>query len=950
MKSNNVSIASLHGRLAVSLGFIFAVLCSCIQAVRAADGTEVTKVVAAAVKGNRLVIQADNATFGDTAPGIPKKLRVEYRLGDEKLSREVLEGAKLEIMAPAGTRLIVTKATYGPADGSQPVSLENPAEALDLLPGFQVEHLFRAGGNTNGSWISMANDPLGRILLGGQRGQPITRLTIENGKVTREEILTIPVTEVMGMLFVDQVLYLNGAGADGRYGLYRCRDPRGDGSYSSIELLREWQGGAGEHGAHAIVLGPDRKLYVVCGNFVDVPRDLAPSSPHRNYADDLPLKRAEDGNGFGAGRMPPGGFIARMDLDGKEIELYSAGQRNTYDIGFNADGELFGFDSDMEWDWGTPWYRPIHVFHSVRGGDQGFREGSAKWPEYYPDGLPQTTTIGIGCPTGVTFGTGAKFPARYQKAFFICDWTYGRLIAVHLTPRGASYTGTWENFVAPKSLRTGTGRVPLNLTDCLIGADGALYFTIGGRGTQASLFRVVYAGEEAATPLADAELRNRDGEEARVQRRQLESLNVRPDANSCDLAWRHLGSPDRYVRNAARLALERNPLEAWQARALAEREPQAALTALLALARSAAAETQPAIFQSLAARKLTEQQQLEALRVIGVSIARHGAPTGDVARQLLAKIDPLYPSNSQSLNRELCQILLALNAPEAVARTIGLLLAAPTQEEQLTYVMALRNIRSGWNVDLRRTYLTWWNQGRASEHPAVVLQWFKDAGINYNQGASFGNFLAKAHEEAKFSMSPDEILALDDLLTAYTASQQRKPAPPLSTRKLVREWSTADLQEKLTQIGKARNFARGREVFYEAQCSACHRYGDQGGAIGPDLTAVAIRFKRLDILESMTEPSKVLSEQYRNTAIETTDGKVIVGRIVDENPEQVVVRPDPLEEKTVTIQKAQIESRAPSKISPMPLGLLNTFSQEDILDLLAYMESLGNPQHTNFSR
>ena len=137
-------------------------------------------------------------------------------------------------------------------------------------------------------------------------------------------------------------------------------------------MLREWHGGAGEHGAHGIVLGPDKMLYTVCGNFTDLPTDLAASSPHRNYADDLVLKRAEDGNGFGAGKQPPGGFVARMDLDGKNPELFSAGQRNTYDIAFNADGELFGFDSDMEWDWGTPWYRPIRVFHSVRGGDQGF--------------------------------------------------------------------------------------------------------------------------------------------------------------------------------------------------------------------------------------------------------------------------------------------------------------------------------------------------------------------------------------------------------------------------------------------------------------------------------------------------------------------------------------------------------------------------------------------------
>ncbi|MFM9115183.1 MAG: c-type cytochrome, partial [Planctomycetota bacterium] len=250
----------------------------------------------------------------------------------------------------------------------------------------------------------------------------------------------------------------------------------------------------------------------------------------------------------------------------------------------------------------------------------------------------------------------------------------------------------------------------------------------------------------------------------------------------------------------------------------------------------------------------------------------------------------------------------------------------------------------------RKPYLAWWNQGRSTQHPERVVTWFKQAGIGFNNGASFNNFLLKAHEEAKFTMSPDEITALSDILTAYAAGQARKPAPSLANRKLVKEWTTADLQPQLDQVGKARNFNRGREVFYEAQCSACHRYGDQGGAIGPDLTAVGARFKRQDLLESMTEPSKVLSEQYMNTSIETTDGQVIVGRVIEETPEKVVVRPNPLEEKTVTITKSQIETRTPSKVSPMPVGLLNTFSKDDILDLLAYMESQGNSNHPNFRR
>ena len=66
--------------------------------------------------------------------------------------------------------------------------------------------------------------------------------------------------------------------------------------------------------------------------------------------------------------MAPGGWICRTDPDGKHWELLCAGFRNQYDIAFNPDGELFTYDADMEWDTGTPWYRPTRVNHCVLGG------------------------------------------------------------------------------------------------------------------------------------------------------------------------------------------------------------------------------------------------------------------------------------------------------------------------------------------------------------------------------------------------------------------------------------------------------------------------------------------------------------------------------------------------------------------------------------------------------
>jgi putative heme-binding domain-containing protein len=840
------------------------------------------------------------------------------------------------------------------------------ADQLQTLPGFKVEMVLKADPSpkVNGSWINLAKDNKGRLLLGGQKDQPITRVTIgKDGKVESQEPLKLPISEAMGILYAFDGLYINGwarvkdgqvsseKGAKALFGLFRCTSTNHDDNFDKIEFLREWKGGSGEHGAHAIVVGPDKKLYVIIGNFTGIPDDVSPNSPHRNYADDLVLPRAEDGNGFGAGKKPPGGAVIRLDPDGKNPELFASGQRNTYDIAFNADGELFGFDSDMEWDWGTPWYRPIRVFHAISAGDTGFREGSAKWPEYYADSVPAAVNIGIGCPTGVVFGYGAKFPAKYQKAFYILDWTYGRLIAVHLDPSGASYKGTWENFVAPKSLRE-EKKTPLNLTDVVIGDDGAMYFTVGGRNTQASLFRVSYEGRQSTTPF---DAHDAAGAEARELRHEVEAFHGKQDPKAVDFAWQYLGSDDRFLRYAARIAIESQPVEQWRSRAIAEKNPEAALTALLALARLGGTEAQADVLAALAKipfAQLDEAKQLEKLRVIEVSIARQGKPAPEAMAQLVAELDPAYPAKSYALNRELSQVLLALEAPNAVAKTMKLLDSSPVQEEQVGYVVALRTIQKGWTPELRKTYFEWFAKldlKAEHAHPDFVTRWFEEAGRPYADGSSFPKFIASFHADAQKTLSPAEKNELAAVLEAYVPPGA-KPKKLTKVRPLVKEWTMADLLPTLDEVGRGRDFKRGKLAYEDAQCLACHRFGNEGGSTGPDLTAVSSRFQLRDILESIIEPSKVISEQYANTTLRLTSGDVIEGRIVQELDDKYVVQPNPLEPAKVEVKKAEVKSKSLSKVSPMPEGLVNTFTKEEILDMMAYVESGGRKDHPDFAK
>ena len=449
-----------------------------------------------------------------------------------------------------------------------------PAEQVHVPEGFKVELLYSVPKEEEGSWVNLCYDPKGRLIVSDQYGSLYRVTPPEVGSTQKIKIEKIPakIGGAQGLLWAFDSLYVMVNSNDReKNGLYRVRDTNGDGQLDSVAFLRNADGN-NEHGPHAVILAPDGKsLYVICGNNTR-PIEGATSRVAEIWDEDQLLPRIY-GAGFMRGVPAPGGAIYNIDPDGKKWERVTSGFRNPFDVAFNADGEIFTYDADMEWDIGTPWYRPTRVCHGVSGADWGWRNGSAKWPVYYADTLPPVVNIGLGSPTGITFGYGAKFPAKYQNALFISDWTYGKMYAVHLTPEGSSYTGVAEEFMSA---------TPLPLTDAIINPhDGAMYFLIGGRKTQSGLYRLTYAGKESTAPVSGKQA----NETERAVRHELEALHTGDHPDAVSKAWPHLSDSDRFIRYAARTAIEHRPLESWQERALAETNPQASLTALLALVR-----------------------------------------------------------------------------------------------------------------------------------------------------------------------------------------------------------------------------------------------------------------------------------------------------------------------------------------------------------------------------
>lgn len=695
-------------------------------------------------------------------------------------------------------------------------------ETGDTSARFKVPEGFRitrvAAPAVTGSAVSFAFDPQGLPCVGVERG-PIVRLVDadRDGQFEDKAVIAPQMNNCQGFSFIRGVLYAVGDGPE-RTGLYRLKDADGDGVFEAAELVRATQGGMGEHGPHAVQLGPDGCLYYNNGNHAHLMPLIDPASPvHASsmYEGEL-LPHYNDARGHAAGILAPGGEIYRSPDDGKTWQRVVAGFRNEYDFAFNREGEIFSFDSDMEWDIGLPWYRAVRVTHCPPGAELGWRNGSGKWPDYYFDSLPAVLDTGRGSPTGVTFYQGNAFPKAYDDNFLICDWSQGRILAIELTRAGASYQAKEKELVSGQ---------PLNCTDIEVGPDGAVYFTTGGRGTLGGLFRVSWTGAPPEAPPADpvaaaiaigsplssfareqiGRIRAQMGDDFSTQlaalavnaqapaAHRIRALDLlaqfeprfaqgivpdvlllalakdadpkvrghavaalgrsRTDAGraglsdaladadpfvrrrACEGLMQQtagtipidrllplLADPDRWIRFAARKALEHADPAAVRRATLPSQAPRPILEWMLVLVRSYRLEDAAPLDGAaqdwllnqeaamLATARLDRTERLDLLRLIGLSyrLGPHtpdGVPVTSEFRRLLL---PTFPAGEMALDRETARLLAYLGEPQAVAAILKAQASEPDHATQIHYTYCLRVLKDGWTPEAKRQLWAWY--------------------------------------------------------------------------------------------------------------------------------------------------------------------------------------------------------------------------------------------------
>jgi putative heme-binding domain-containing protein len=334
-----------------------------------------------------------------------------------------------------------------------------------------------------------------------------------------------------------------------------------------------------------------------------------------------------------------------------------------------------------------------------------------------------------------------------------------------------------------------------------------------------------------------------------------------------------------------------------------------------------------------------------------------GAPDAERRRAWLARLEAAYPSGDGALDGELVELLVFLDSPAVVARTVPLLrdegsppppewagrlarndryggtirrlLDDPPPTRGLCYAWALRNVRYGWTLAERTEYFAFLDS--AGKHPG---------------GESYGGYLDGMREDAlaNCSAAERELFAIPD-----EDSDAGEPAvvPPHGPG---RAWTVEGALAIVGERLRGRDFERGRELYRAAACASCHRFDGEGGSVGPDLSSVRSRFGMRDLLEAIVEPSKTISDQYAATIVETVSGGLVLGRVVEIDDATFEVRPADPALAVQRLRRTDVAAMRRCDTSPMPPALLNAMNEDEVRDLLAYLLSGGDDRDPMFGK
>ncbi len=254
--------------------------------------------------------------------------------------------------------------------------------------------------------------------------------------------------------------------------------------------------------------------------------------------------------------------------------------------------------------------------------------------------------------------------------------------------------------------------------------------------------------------------------------------------------------------------------------------------------------------------------------------------------------------------------------------------------QQMYYSILLSNVSAGWTDTDREKYFKWLYKA-----------------FGYKGGREVRDLYERNKKRSALSFAPKTSI---NIMIQYLTNKK----PAASAIDWVRVMSDGGPEDNgdcrqpliLLKCWRAVIMIMQKRCLVPRHVIPVTLYDGEGGAIGPDLTQLGTRFSKRDILESIIDPNKVISDQYASTVFTMKDTKSIIGKLVKEENGKYYVSQNPFApDQLKELNKADVVSTKTADVSLMPPLLINNLNPERLRDLMAYLVSGGNKNTSSIS-
>ena len=698
-----------------------------------------------------------------------------------------------------------------------------------------------------------------------------------------------------------------------------------------------------DHSTNGIRMGIDGWIYIAVGDF--------------GFHD------AEDRDGTKLTML--GGGIVRVRPDGTEMEVYTHGTRNIYDVAIDPFMNIYTRGNTND---GGGWN--IRFLHHVQSGEYGY---PSLFKNFTDEIIPALKDLGGGSGTGSYFMDDSRWPAKYNQVPMMADWGKSHLYIHRVSMDGPSFTQQDEQFIKLAQI-----------SDLDVDGSGTMYLTAwDGAGYKGSpekgfVVRVVpadwkYEGfpdlkaasvEELAEFLkaknsvtrlsAQQEMLTRSAEQAAAASLKIAQDQTLPlEARVAGIYTYAQAACASGVSELLELSKE-DKIREFALRALADRKKclqSVPAEPFLAGVKDANPRVQSASIVGLgrignleAAETLLEVAVPESAKIPEKGTeGPHATPNSEIILPHLA-VRAMIELNAveaavgalDSENSKLALWALRfMHDPKAVD---GLIAAyqdtddAGKKDEILTTISRLYQKEAPYDG-------SWWWGTRPDTHGPIykAIDWESSEKI---KTFLLGEMTAAGESKKSFfaALNDRNRLGIVELGTESETPLVEEASVDLESIKnkkgQVGESSIEDVVLAMADLkGDA---VKGKSLFTSQGCIACHS-NEKGQVMkGPFMGQIGSIMNRSQITESILKPNASISQGFASVMITTNDGKTFMGFVTGESAQELTIRD--IGGNATKLEKKNIKERKELENSMMPPGLANSLSFEELASLVTYLE------------